>query len=132
MKLVDYHMNEAFDRAGLDLTKEQMVVLKKLDEQDGLNQNELAYLTYRNKSSLTRLLAKMESKKYIRRRQGKTDKRVNQVFLTDEGKGVYQKTRPVIKSLITKMERNISDQEKTEMIALLKRVQRNFEPMIDF
>ncbi|GAB5476246.1 MAG: hypothetical protein Mars2KO_43450 [Maribacter sp.] len=132
MKLVDYHMNEAFDNAGLDLTKEQMVVLKKLDEQDGLNQNELAYLTYRNKSSLTRLLAKMESKKYIQRRQGKTDKRVNQVFLTEVGKGVYQKTRPVIKSLITKMERNISDQEKTEMIALLKRVQRNFEPLIDF
>lgn len=125
-------MNEAFENAGLDLTKEQMVVLKKLDEQDGLNQNELAYLTYRNKSSLTRLLAKMESKKYIYRKQGKTDKRVNQVFLTDEGKAVYQKTRPVIKGLITKMERNISVQEKGEMIALLKRVQQNFEPLIDF
>lgn len=131
MKLVDYHMNEAFENAGLDLTKEQMVVLKKLEERDGLNQNELAYLTYRNKSSLARLLAKMESKQYIRRKQARTDKRMNQVFLTEQGKTVYQKTRPVIQGLITKMERNISTEEKDDMIALLKRVQRNFEPMME-
>lgn len=125
-------MNEAFEKAGLDLTKEQMVVLKKLDEQDGLNQNELAFLTYRNKSSLTRLLVKMESKAYIERRQGKEDKRVNRVFLTDTGRAVYRKTRPVIKSLITTMEQHISEADKAQMIMLLKQVQKNFEPALDF
>ncbi len=132
MKLVDYHMNESFANAGLDLTKEQMVVLKKLDENDGLNQNELAFLTYRDKSSLARLLTKMESKKYIRRKQSVDDKRMNQVFLTSEGKKVYNKTRPVIKELIDKMERNINDKEKGQMITLLKKVQRNFEEEITF
>lgn len=132
MKLVDYHMNESFTNAGLDLTKEQMVVLKKLDENDGLNQNELAFLTYRDKSSLTRLLTKMESKKYITRRQNVEDKREKQVFLTSEGKKVYDRTRPVIKALIDKMERNVSVEEKKEMIVLLKKVQENFEPGITF
>ena len=132
MKQVDYHMNESFANTGLDLTKEQMVVLKKLDENDGLNQNELAFLTYRDKSSLARLLTKMESKKYILRRQSEADKRVNQVFLTPEGKKVYDRTRPVIKELIDKMERNISLKEKDQMIALLKKIQENFEPGITF
>lgn len=132
MKLVDYHIHESFANAGLDLTKEQMVVLKKLDGHDGLNQNELAFLTYRDKSSLARLLRKMESKGYILRSQNVDDKRENLVFLTEEGKNVYDRTRPVIKALIDKMECNISVKEKDQMIALLQKVQENFEPGITF
>jgi len=132
MKMVDFHMHEAFENAGLDLTKEQMVVLKKLYENDGLNQNELAFLTYRDKSSLARLLTKMELKKYIKRKQSKDDKRVNQVFLTTEGEKMYSKTRPIIKGLIDKMEHNIGGEQKKQMIELLQKVQKNFEPNTTF
>ncbi len=132
MKMVDFHMHKAFENAGLDLTKEQMVVLKKLYEHDGLNQNELAFLTYRDKSSLARLLTKMELKKYIERKQSKDDKRVNQVFLTSEGEKMYSKTRPIIKGLIDKMEYDISGEQKKQMIELLQKVQKNFEPNTTF
>ena len=60
VKVLDFFAQESFNNANLDLTKEQMIVLKKLTFKDGLNQNELAFLTLRNKSSLTRLLSKME------------------------------------------------------------------------
>lgn len=129
VKLVDYYMQEAFNKAGLDLTKEQMIVLKKLHENDGLNQNELAFLTYRDKSSLARLLSKMEQKKYILRKQDVDDKRVNNVLLTTGGRCMYEKTRPVIRGLITKMEKNITVAEKEQMIALLKKVRSNFEEL---
>ena len=132
MKLVDYHMNESFANADLDLTKEQMVVLKKLSKKDGLNQNELAFLTYRDKSSLARLLLKMERKKYIRREQSADDKRAKKVFLTKTGKTIYSQTRPIIKSLIDKMEHNISFEDKERMISVLKKVQINFEPELTF
>ncbi len=61
-KIVDYYIHEAMNARGLDLTKEQMIVLKKLHDCDGLPQSELAFLTLRNKSTLTRLLVKMERK----------------------------------------------------------------------
>ncbi len=125
VKMVDYHLQEAFLKAGLDLTKEQMVVLKKLHDQDGLNQNELAFLTYRDKSSLARLLSKMEKKGYIFREQDYADKRVNNVFLTKAGKEVFDKTRPVIHSVIHRMEKAVSEAEKQQMIAILKKVQTN-------
>lgn len=126
VKLVDYHMHEAFCEAKLDLTKEQMVVLKKLHIKDGLNQNELAFLTYRDKSSLARLLSKMESKNYITRKQSNEDRRSNEVFLTDTGRDVYKKTRPVIKNLIDNMECGITEEEKRQIIHILKKVQSNF------
>lgn len=127
VKLVDYHMLEGFKKAELDLTKEQMVVLKKLHDSDGLNQNELAFLTYRDKSSLARLLSKMESKNYIIRKQNKGDKRINEVFLTETGRIIFAKAKPVIKNLIDKMEHGITLEEKQQIIHIIKKVQANFK-----
>jgi DNA-binding MarR family transcriptional regulator len=126
VKILDFFVQEYFNRATLDLTKEQMVVLKKLSFEDGLNQNELAFLTLRNKSSLTRLLSKMETKKYIKREQDSIDKRIKRVFITETGKETFQKSRPAIKNIITRIEQNISEEEKQEMIKTLKKIQSNF------
>lgn len=127
VKMLDYHLQEAFDAAGLDITKEQMIILKKLHEEDGLPQNELALLTYRDKSSLARLLATMERKEVIVRIQSKHDKRINKVYLTDKGRLLFKNTRPVIKEILEVMENDISDQEKHTIIEILKKIQINFE-----
>jgi len=39
-KILDYHLQEHLSYNHLNLTKEQMIVLKKLHDKDGLNQNE--------------------------------------------------------------------------------------------
>ncbi|APG63932.1 MarR family transcriptional regulator [Tenacibaculum todarodis] len=129
-KIVDYFFQETFKSNSLDLTKEQMIVLKKLHDQDGLNQNELAFLTLRNKSSLTRLLTKMEAKNYIFRKQCKEDKRIKNVYLTEFGKEVFEKTKPVIQHIITTMEQNISSEEKQQIIKIFKKIQTNFRSKI--
>ena len=125
-KIVDYYLQELLNQFGLDLSKEQMITLKKLHDQDGLNQNELAFLTYRDKSSLARLLSKMERKNYIRRKQNKGDKRINQVLLTDKGRAVFKQSRSAIKKLINTMEHDITEDEKKHIIKILKKVQFNF------
>lgn len=125
MKILDYCLHEEMSNQGMDLTKEQMIVLKKLHEQDGRNQNELAFLTLRDKSSLTRLLAKMETKKYIVRRQSEEDRRVNHVYITSLGREIYSRSRPIIQKLIAAMERNISEEEIDQMIHTLKKIQYN-------
>ena len=126
VKIIDFFAQEAFNDACLDLTKEQMIVLKKLSFKDGLNQNELAFLTLRNKSSLTRLLSKMETKEYITRKQDTSDKRIKRVFITQKGKDIFLKTRPLISEFIKRIEQNISAEEKQEMIKTLKKIQSNF------
>jgi len=110
MKIVDYYIHKAMSDHNLDLTKEQMIVLKRLHDKDGIPQNELAFLTLRNKSSLTRLLVKMENKGYITRKQDKQDKRSNKVFLNDYGRKTYKKTRPVIQmiQLLQKIQFNLT------------------------
>ncbi len=126
VKIVDYFLQESLNKVDINLTKEQMIVLKKLHDQDGLCQNELAFLTLRNKSSLTRLLTKMENKKYITREQSNDDKRINRVYVSKLGREIFSKTKPVIGDLIKKMEKDISKEEKEQMIATLKKIQQNF------
>jgi len=126
VKIVEYYLQELFTEFGLDLSKEQMIVLKELNVQDGLNQNELASLAFRDKSSMARLLSKMERKNYIQREQSKEDKRINLVYLTEKGRVVYKQTRPVLKKLIKTMEQNITKSEKKQLIKILKKVQFNF------
>ncbi len=126
VKIVDYYLLESFEKNNLDITKEQMIVLKKLYFQNGLYQNELARLTFRNKSSLARLLAKMESKNYVSRQQCTNDKRIKKVFLTPLGKDTFEKVIPIVKKMLSKMEQTISSEEKEQMIATLKKIQNNF------
>ncbi len=125
-KIIDYYFQEELNANNFDLSKEQMVVLKKLHDKDGLNQNELAYLTLRNKSSLTRLLTKMEGKNYISRRQSRQDKRNNHVYLTDTGKEIFKKAGPIIHDIMAKIESNISETERNQIISILKKIQYNF------
>lgn len=125
-KIVDYHLQEMFSANALDLTKEQMIVLKILHEKDGINQNELAFITLRNKSSLTRLISKMERKNWISRNKSKSDKRVNKIYLTTSGRNTFQKTKPVIKKMIETIELNISKSEKELFIKTLQKIQTNF------
>ena len=124
-KMVDNYLHEAFQCEGLDLSKEQMIVLKKLHENDGLIQNELAFLTLRDKSSLARLLAKMERKNYISREQDDFDRRVNRVFLTEAGRIAFNRTRPIIVGLKEIMEKNITEEEIFQLINTLQRIQHN-------
>ncbi|WP_297704975.1 MarR family transcriptional regulator [uncultured Eudoraea sp.] len=124
-KMLDYYLNEALQAEGLDMSKEQMIVLKKLFEKDGLIQNELAFLTFRDKSSMARLLAKMERKNYIVRIQDDVDKRVNRVFLTEIGKEIFLRTRPIIIKLKDLMERNISESDIQQLKKTLERIQHN-------
>ena len=126
MKVIDYYLHEEIKSENLDLTKEQIIILKNLFFNDGINQNELACLTFRDKSSLTRLLVKMEKKNYIKRVKSKEDKRINKVFITSTGKEMFVQTRPIIKKIMNTMEENISNKEQQIMISLLKKIQTNF------
>jgi len=131
VKLIEYHLLGLFIEAGLDMTKEQMIILKRLSEKDGLSQNDLAYMVFRNKSSLTRLLTKMERKGYIERKQGEADKRVKRVYITPQGKNAFALAKPIIKKIIIRSEQNISDEEKDQFINTLKHIQNNFKTTID-
>lgn len=123
--LIAHYLMDVLKNEGLDITKDQIVLLKKLYFKDGINQNDLAFMMFRNKSSLARMLKIMERKGFIKREKSKIDKRNNHVFLTDLGRETFERIQPLLKDLIEKEEKGITIEEKKIVISVLKKMQSN-------
>ncbi|MFN4285445.1 MAG: MarR family winged helix-turn-helix transcriptional regulator [Lacibacter sp.] len=85
-------LQKNFKQAGVDITVEQWSVLYHLWKQDGLSQQDLCNATFRDKPSITRLVDNLEKLKLVKRVASKSDRRINQVFLTDLGKELEERT----------------------------------------
>ncbi|MGY3793886.1 MarR family winged helix-turn-helix transcriptional regulator [Aquimarina sp. 433] len=115
-------VQKAFGENGLDLSKEQWSVLKRLNVNDGQSQNDLAFITHRDKTSMTRLVNTMESKDLVVRKSDENDRRVNRIFLTDYGKEVIEKVTPIMYDLIPAVQESLTEEEIENLINTLKKV----------
>ncbi len=124
-KYSGFYFIDTFHENGIDLSKEQWLVLKKLHDKDGLIQNDLAFITDRSKTSLTRLINTMEKKQLVHRVNSKEDKRINHIHISDLGKSVFKRSLPVLHKIITELQNGISDLEIKTTIKVLNHIQSN-------
>ncbi len=73
----------------LGLSMEMLQIVKQLVIQDNLNQQELAELVFKDKSSLSYLLTNMERKGLVERFDDPNDKRYRRIKLTLKGRTLY-------------------------------------------
>ena len=73
--------------------------LKKIAENEGISQNELARMMYRTKGTTSVIINKLVSKGLVTKKAGKGDMRRNELFLTEKGKSVndYHKEYDAVK-----------------------------------
>lgn len=124
-------VQKAFSENGLDLSKEQWSVLKRLKVNDGQSQNDLAFITHRDKTSMTRLVNTMESKDLVVRKSDENDRRVNRIFLTDHGKEVIEKVTPIMYDLIPAVQESLTEEEIENLINTLKKVKAKIAEIAD-
>lgn len=125
-KMMGQYLREAFaKKAGIEITKEQFIVLVKLDEQDGIMQKDLAFITERNKGSLARLINTMEKKNYVARIPSEADKRVNCIHLTRHGRETFEKIQPIVWNCINQMQKGVTQEEIETVIQIFKKLQKN-------
>lgn len=124
-------VQKAFGENGLDLSKEQWSVLKRLNVNDGQPQNALAFITHRDKTSMTRLVNTMETKNLVVRKSDENDRRINRIFLTEYGKEVISKVQPIMYELIPAVQDTLEDQEIETLINILKKVKTKIEEIAE-
>jgi len=127
-KLMTLYITDVFKKHNVSLTKEQWIVLKILhEEQDGIIQNDLAFITGRNKGSLTRLINVMEKNDLVKRIASKEDSRKNLVFITTNGKKTFAKMKPIMLENIKILQNGISKTEIEQFINIMKKLQNNLK-----
>jgi len=131
-KLAGYYFIDTFHENGIELSKEQWLVLKKLNDKDGQIQNDLASITNRSKTSLTRLINTMEKKGLVFRALSVKDKRVNHIHLSDFGKQTFLDSLPVLEKMMRELQKNISQEDLAKSIEVLGQIQQNINKKLHF
>ena len=108
----------------LDITYEQFVVLTRLWHKSDLSQTELADEIFVDKSSLARMLRRMEDAGLIRRDVDETDYRVNLVNLTPEGRALEDVVAPLREKGLTQAIQGLSAEEVSELQRMLNHIFR--------
>ena len=79
---------------GINLTFEMLEVMGVLWRKDGVNQQEIADLTLRDKSSMTYLLDNLVKRKLVKRVEDDNDRRNKMIYLTKEGNELREQLNP--------------------------------------
>lgn len=94
-------LRRAFLAAGHDVTPEQWLVLYRLLENQGLTQCGLGERTIKDKTTITRILDRLEAKGLLARRRDSRDRRSQRIFLTPDGEALAQRVVPLVRQFAT-------------------------------
>ncbi|HAL81024.1 MAG TPA: MarR family transcriptional regulator [Mucilaginibacter sp.] len=79
----------------INITVEMLEVMACLWKKDGVNQQEIADLTLRDKSGMTYLLDNLVKRKMVTRTEDENDRRNKLIYLTKEGNDLKEQLYPL-------------------------------------
>ena len=123
-KFISMLVKNLFAKHNIPLSKEQFIVLICV-EQGAKPQSSLVNITERNKGSLTRLVQSLEKKRYVKRKDCCEDNRVNWVEITEEGRTILKKTKPLMQEVFSLLQTGIEEEEKRTALKVIQRMQQN-------
>ncbi len=124
MKLVDVLVNQVFQQHGMELKKNQVIVLRLIS--NGMHaQSDLSIVTERDKSSLSRLLKGMMDKGLISRQKDEEDARQFQIYLTKKGKETLGKALPILVEAFDKIQSKVSKEDMETVKKVMVQLQAN-------
>lgn len=129
-KIMNMYISDVFQKNNIQVTKEQWIVLKILHEDnDGIIQNDLAFITDRNKASLARLINVMEKNNLVARIPSKEDSRKNLIYITKNGKQLFLKMKPIMLQSIEAFQNGITEEDKKTFIKVMTKIQNNIQKL---
>jgi DNA-binding MarR family transcriptional regulator len=124
-KVSKLYSQREFDRLGMGITVEQWILLKIIEENDGLTQKELADKSLRDPASITRTLDLLNKKSFVERVPVENNRRRYSVCLKKEGRAFIKKYMHVISNHRAKSIEDISKKDLDLLTQLLGKIQKN-------
>jgi DNA-binding MarR family transcriptional regulator len=112
---------------GINLTYEMLEVMGSLWRKDGLNQQEIADKTLRDKSSMTYLLDNLIKRKLVKRVADENDRRNKLIFLTKEGLALKDILYPLVAEVYGLASEEIATEDLQSGVSLVSRMVSNLK-----
>jgi MarR family transcriptional regulator for hemolysin len=123
-KVVRRYAQERLNQAGIDITIDQWLVMKKISDQEGISQVEIAEALFKDTASITRILDLLLDKKLVYKTVA-SDRRLYELSLTDAGAKYFDMAVSQVKSIRKKAINGMSDEETKRLKSSLEKIIKN-------
>lgn len=124
-------LNHNFRAGGMDITTEQWRLLANVWNLEGQNQQELAAVTRKDKTGITRIIKGLEKRDLVVRIPDRTDSRINLLYLTRKGRESIERLIRMASRTLEEAKANIPEDEIRICEKVLRRVTRNLSEDIE-
>lgn len=128
---INRKLYRSFRKLSIDITPEQWTVLYYLWSRDGVTQQELCNVTFKDKPSMTRLIDNLEKQQLVVRSPGVKDRRINLIQLTDKGRELEVATKPLVTAIMRTALDGFSDREVEMAGRMLTKVFGNLKNSLE-
>lgn len=109
------------------ITPEQWGVINFLLHEDGLTQNQISKLVGKDHTCVSRLIENLIKKNIVKKLPDPDDKRINLIYLTEDGKKIQNSVVHTVKENLDKVFSNVTDEEKIIFSKVLDKIIKNLE-----
>jgi MarR family transcriptional regulator, transcriptional regulator for hemolysin len=110
---------------GFNITIDQWLILKTLQENKQLSQNQIAELVYKDVASLTRILELLVKKNFVKRKISVTDRRKFDLVITETGNLMIKNIYPIIIENRKQALKGLNKENITKLKSLLEKMISN-------
>jgi len=107
---------------GCNITFEMLEVMGCLWKKDGVNQQEIADLTLRDKSSMTYLLDNLVKRKLVKRVEDENDRRNKLIYLTNESIKLKQTLNPWVAEVYNMAAEELAEEDLQRGLTLVNKM----------
>lgn len=113
----------------LGLTRAQWLALTRVNRRPGVSQSELAEMMEIEKAPAGRIVDRLQQKGWVERRAEPNDRRVNRIYLTEQGARVYAAIAPLADATVRDALAGLSTGEQARLVALMGKVKAQLTAM---
>lgn len=124
---VKQYAQQQFKKMGFNLTVDQWIVLRQLDQHKEMKQNELAAFVFKDNPTLTRIIDLLVEKDLVQRKPHTTDRRCFLVSLTAAGKQKVRALKPQIRDVRLQAWEGLSDRDFSQFKRILNTIYKNLD-----
>lgn len=120
-----------FDRRvrKLGFTRMQWLALRRVAEQPGVSQSELAEILEVEKATAGRFIDRLEEFGWMERRPDESDRRIKRIYLTRLGRKIHRQIGPIAEAMVEDELSGLSKTERKQLTDLLVNVKQRLQDM---
>ena len=124
--LIKYFATE-LTRNGINLTPEQYLVMDILWDAEVMSQQAIADIIQKDKNSVTKFIDSLEKKGLVYRQVNKTDRRVNNIVVSEEGMKLKARTTEVAIGMMRNVLKNIKEEDLMALDKVMNQIKENID-----